>query len=355
MIVSTPEKDNFTDFEKLLSDCLSSLDSEAYQDVDYFLNRGGVKFEDDLLNHMNMHAKGTLFSGKIKKISGQKFPDIVAWINQNKGYGVEVKTSKLNHWKTTGNSIFESTRVSNIERVYMFFGKLADPIQFKYKKYQDCLYDVAITHSPRYLIDMEIDSKETIFSKVGVEYEQLRQLENPFAPIKEYYKREILKKGEEVWWVDNEESNISSLAIRAWSNLENKDQELLINTAMILFPEIFSKSQDKFNRVATWLIMHHGVINPSLRDTFSAGGKKEIIINNIPYTVPAIFNRLQTRINNIIDLLENIDPKLLEYYWETTLENNLLAQWVKLASIQSYTMLPSHHTLIEEMVMEQLK
>ncbi|WP_212744209.1 hypothetical protein [Maribacter sp. ACAM166] len=55
-------------------------------------------------------AVGSEFENSIELIGGQKFPDIVA----KKFYGIEVKTTTQNHWKTTGNSVLESTRVDDV-------------------------------------------------------------------------------------------------------------------------------------------------------------------------------------------------------------------------------------------------
>jgi len=74
---------------------------------------------------------GTIFENQIELVSGQKFPDIVAYINQNKAFGVEVKTTKQKKWKSTGSSIFEGTRVPNVENIYLLFGKGCVSFQLK--------------------------------------------------------------------------------------------------------------------------------------------------------------------------------------------------------------------------------
>jgi hypothetical protein len=37
------------------------------------------------------------------------------------------KTTTKNHWKTTGNSVLEGTRIDSVERIFMLFAKLASP------------------------------------------------------------------------------------------------------------------------------------------------------------------------------------------------------------------------------------
>ena len=67
-------------------------------------------------------------ANEVKLISGQRFPDIIA----NEYYGVEVKSTKADYWKSTGSSIVETTRVENVDDIYMLFGKLGGNIpEFK--------------------------------------------------------------------------------------------------------------------------------------------------------------------------------------------------------------------------------
>ena len=77
------------------------------------VDRGGNPLEDDVKSALEECAIGTPFENTIEKISGQKFPDIVA----AKFYGVEVKSTKENHWTSTGSSILETTRVADVENI----------------------------------------------------------------------------------------------------------------------------------------------------------------------------------------------------------------------------------------------
>ena len=155
-------------------------------------------------------AVGTVFENSIELIGGQKFPDIVA----KKYYGIELKTTTQNHWKTTGNSVLESTRVDDVERIFMLFAKLASPIEFRCRPYEEVLSEVVVTHSPRYLIDINLEQGKTIFDKIKMPYDTLRKKESPIKPIVDYYKSK-LKPGEELWWMDAENnSKPSSIVIK---------------------------------------------------------------------------------------------------------------------------------------------
>src|SRR5690554_5148707 len=144
----------------------------------------GRNLEPYVRDVMTDLAVGTPFEDSIELIGGQKFPDIIA----KKYYGVEIKTTTKNHWRTTGNSIMESTRIEDVERIYMLFGKLGAPIKFKSRIYQECLAEVVVTHSPRYLIDMNLEEGNTIFDKINTPYDILRRSESPAKPIINYYR-----------------------------------------------------------------------------------------------------------------------------------------------------------------------
>ena len=65
----------------------------------------GSKLEDKVVEVLRQCAVDTCFEHQIMKYSGQRFPDIVV----GGYYGVEVKTTKYNHWKSTGSSVAEGT------------------------------------------------------------------------------------------------------------------------------------------------------------------------------------------------------------------------------------------------------
>ena len=321
MIVA--HNNDYNVFKIILSNSVARLRSDSKLRSDYYLSRGGVSLEKDVYEFINESAKKTVFSGNIELISGQRFPDIVAYVNANKAYGIEVKTTKSNKWKSTGSSIFEGTRVDDVKNIHLVFGKLSDPIEFRYRRYEECLYDVAITHSPRYLIDMETSLNESIFSKVGVEYDVIRNLENPFKPIKNYFRKK-LKKGEDLWWIDNNDESVRDLGVRLWGNLKQNRKEELRILALAYFPSLLGTESKKYARLATWLVSQFGIVNHALRDTFTAGGK--VKINSVEF--PKIFKHLTENLEKIFANINNIDNDDLCYYWEVELPiDNPVAIW----------------------------
>lgn len=70
----------------------------------------------------------------------------------------------------------------------LVIGKLgSNPPEFHCRPYQQVLYDIAVTHSPRYLINMELQEGETIVDKMNTTYDEFRTTENNIAKVREYH------------------------------------------------------------------------------------------------------------------------------------------------------------------------
>ena len=287
MIISHTPKPYQQDFEQLLLQSEETILAFSKETSNFATQYAGTKLEDLLFENMNNHAKGTIFSSSIEKISGHYFPDIIAGYPVNRFFGVEVKTTTQNHWTTTGNSILESTRRSNIDNIYLFFGKLGGSVEFKTRLYQDCLMDVAVTHQPRYRIDMNLERGNTIFDKINIDYDSLRNSPNPVKEFSKRYKEYILKPGEEVWWLDTDSKleELQAPIIRILNLLSKKEQLDLLAEAFVLFPEVFTPvgiDKGKYNRFSTWLVKNHSIVCSNVRDFFSAGGRKNIDGVSVP-------------------------------------------------------------------------
>lgn len=288
MLVANNPKPSLYEFASLMKRTDNFLNNDALHRRSYYYSKSGSPLEDDVKVALDKCAKGTPFEGTIEKISGQYFPDIVA----AKLYGVEVKSTKEDHWKSTGSSILESTRVSSVERIYMTFGKLGgNPIQFLSKPYEQCLYGIAVTHMPRYLIDMQTPKNETIFSKMGISYDELRKMDNPIAPVAKYY-RSQLKAGESLWWAGEvpTSEDVVPVKIRMWDSLSQNEKNYYISIGLLNYPEIFAGEYDKY---ALWLASI-GILNTHIRDLFSAGGKYGIILSSGEFKrFPSIYSRVE--------------------------------------------------------------
>lgn len=325
MVISKNPQPNNEVFLRLLSSTLAALQSESKKRQKEYLGLIGNKLESVVADVMTSKAIGTPFENTIELISGQRFPDIIA----KKYYGVEVKTTTQDHWTTTGNSVLEGTRVDGIERIYMFFGKMCSPVEFRCRPYEECLSEVVVTHSPRYLINMELASGETIFDKLSIPYDELRKYTNPIKPIIEYY-RQFLNPGEQVWWMDQEEPKSTGLIIKLWNNLPVTTRREIMIKSMVFFPEIFSNRPDKFNKVAVWLVNALGVVCPNIRDVFTAGGQGIISWDEKRYSrVPKIIVKMADSLSEISMILSHTDKEVLRDYWDVKIKDRK-STWIEL-------------------------
>ncbi len=323
----------FDDFMKMTE---NAFNEKAKCDIQKFKKCEGKELEIVTEKILKEIAPSTPFrSEDIMLVSGARFPDIQA----GRYYGIEVKSTKSNTWSSTGSSIIESTRIPDISNIYMLFGKLGgDYAEFRCRPYEECLSNIAVTHSPRYLIDMTLadNNNQTIFNKMQVDYDTFRLLneKEKIHYVREYYKN-TRRKHEMPWWIDCENSEEStSMMIRFFCDLDIYEKEDIISRALILFPEIFEKNSDKYKRTALWMCSRYSIINSSLRDVFSAGGKVTKIGGiSFKKAVPQILHTLYLHKNIIIQLLNNPDKKLCDDicdFWETkNLPNNLYDFWIK--------------------------
>ena len=349
MIISANSEPHRKEFNVLLNSTITELNSHAKKSAKTVSVLAGNKLEPYVKDVMIDLAVGTPFENSIECIGGQKFPDIIA----KKYYGIEVKTTTQNHWKTTGNSVLESTRVDNVERIFMLFAKLASPIEFRCRAYEECLSEVVVTHSPRYLIDMNLEKGKTIFDKIKMPYDTLRKKDNPIKPIVDYYKTK-LKPGEDLWWMDQDNSRASNIVIKTWSNLSAKEKEIIKNKAMVYFPELFSNSGDKFGRLAIWLVTREGVVCHNLRDSFTAGGKGQILIGRKIYkNIPRILINLFNNLSYIIETITETSAIELTEYWNIkTNDKKKISDWIELVSNQSKKITDAKHLNVKQMLLE---
>jgi hypothetical protein len=348
MIVSINPHPHKDIFNTLLSSTTAELNNHAQKSAKKISQLLGRNLEPYVRDIMTEQAVGTVFENSIELIGGQKFPDIVA----NRFYGIEVKTTTQNHWKTTGNSVLEGTRVDSVERIFMLFAKMADPIEFRSRAYEEVLAEVVVTHSPRYLIDMNLEIGKTIFDKIKMPYDELRGQENPIRPIVDYYKSK-LKPGEELWWMDaDNNSKPSNFIIRIWSNLSPEEREELKSRAMVYFPELFGNGNDKFGRLAIWLVTREATVCPNVRDLFTAGGRGDLILDNKLYNnVPRIILNLFSNFPNIMQvLLDTSAPELSEYWGVKTIEKNKIGTWIEMVSHHASRIHDARHLDIENML-----
>lgn len=347
MIYSDNRKPGIEEFRKLVDRATRYLNQDAEKRTSYYLGRNGQKLEDDVMDALNKCAGGTEFDGTIKKVSGQKFPDIVA----AKYYGLEVKSSKGNKWVTLGGSVNESTREPDVERIFLLFGQLVDPVTFVSKPYEECISDVVVTHYPRYKIDMELSEGDTIFDKMGTTYDELRREENPVNLIVQHYKKN-LREGESVWWIDSQQeaaiAENASMTVRLWKMLSEEERKKLVVDGFIRFPEILSSTTSKYGRFSLWILTRHCVVSTNTRDAFTAGGKASVETKTGVYKrMPKVFSNLNALKDEIRTRIPEIPSAELEESWKTTeISDERLEQWIDIVTEEATSKLANIRELM---------
>jgi hypothetical protein len=269
---------------------------------------------------------------------GHGFPDIIIEGFDGNKYGIEVKSSTGtgNTWRINGNSILGTTRVPGLRKTMIIFGRLrgADSI-FRAKEYEKSISNVVVTHSPRYLIDLDIEEGNGFFEKSELSYEEISNSDQPIKRITDYFTR----IGQTAWWL----AESTPAAIQMFTNLTNVQQCKLMGYAFAHFTEIFSNKSTKFNRLSRWLASENSIIDPALRDRFTAGGKADVILSSVVYKqLPRIYTRLLTYRKYVLNELSCADVARLSDDWGQTPESNeedRVEQWATLVA----SMIPDEH------------
>ena len=336
------KKERLEAFSHLLEDTTLVLKDKAQHNADYFRNNSGELLEDVVLESMQYFADKYTFDKKnFRKAKKQHFPDIIT----GDFFGVEVKSTIKNSWQSIGSSIVESLREEDVEKVFLMFGKLSpNNVDFRCKPYEDCLYDISVTHSPRYQIDMDIDADQTIFSKMGVKYDAFREMSNQIEIVRDYYRNKYKKENlnQMPWWIGDEkesshlpkslESNMGFL--RLSKDLDVESLNYLKACTFILFPEVLGNNRlTKYNRAALWWCKRHSVINPRFRDGFTASGQISIYVDGklrwerCPHIIGTFLE--------VSEIIRNVFPELTEdiMYYSDYFTNNefLFESWKRTA------------------------
>jgi hypothetical protein len=321
MIFAEKSEPNEKVFLELLEETKSSLISILSAKT---TKPNSLEFESLVCDVMSERAVGTEYEDTIRQTGVSAFPDIIA-----KGYfGVEVKMTIKDHWKSVGNSVLESLRIEGVERIFIMFGKFGGALDIKYRLYQECLPTISVTHSPRYQIDMNLPDGHTIFDKMGVSYDNLRKSGNTIQKVKNYF-RTILQEGEGLWWIDDE-SEAPSPIIKQLRTLDANSKLKFKVQSLIYFPELY-RNRANYDRAAAFLITEFGAVSASLRDEFSAGGRQDLLVADEIHSVPQIISQLYEYASEISKEIYNLDESLLKYYWKTDfLESDRLQQWKNL-------------------------
>lgn len=318
-------------FDSLIDKALEFLSQDCIQHPEQY-RKSGEDFEpcvkvavDYAIESLGLDANVDYTPG------GHGFPDIVIESDDGSKFGIEVKSSSGtgNTWKINGNSVLGSTRVPGIQKNIIIFGKVrgANSI-FRAKEYDKCIANVVVTHSPRYLIDLDIEEGDSFFDRSNLSYSEISHSDQPIKLITDYF----LSIGQTAWWL----AESTPAAIQMFGKLPKSEQNRLMGYAFSHFVEIFSNSGTKFYRYMSWLASENSIIDPALRDRFTAGGKANVELANVIYEkLPRIFSNLHDYRRYVLNELENADLQVLAEDWGIQPHHELngrIEQWLNLTA-----------------------
>ena len=281
------------EFEHLLNEVVERLSEDVNADKSY--HEAGA-FQNRVLRVMQdiAHKSGIQINPTNHP---HAFPDIKA-----NGFGVEVKSTRQDTWDATANSVLETMRDSDVQQVYVVFGKMGGMPGVRWRRYEDSIHHVRISHAPRFVVGMDTPAGKSLFDTIGISYEDFA-VKNPTEKMNEVrkYARSRLKPGERLWWL--EEDHSVDFRLRRYQELSAPEKRQVRADCAVLCPEIVGPrgQADKYSAAVKFAASYHGIWLS--RDAFTAGS-----VGGFPNSLNAI--QLE-----MLKAFRELDRGLFEEYW----------------------------------------
>ena len=289
-------------------------------------------------------ASASAFESRVREVASRHLPDVPvdfephpqAFPDIELGeFGIEVKFSTGDTWRSVANSILETNRIGTVGHVYIVFGKMGGTPDVRWSRYEECVMHVRTSHVPRFEIEMGTETPLFRPQELGVGYDDFRQLPmNKKMQFVRDYARQRLKPGERLWWLEDEMDDAHSLPIQArlYTKLSKSEQTRYRAEAVLLCPRIVESgtSRDKYDDVVLFLLTYHGVLCHQARDLFSAGSVANP--NNDDKGGLYIERSLKLIEDDIVDAALRMDDALFREYWgRSVAPEDRIDEWLKLA------------------------
>ena len=323
-------------FEKLLDDLVATLTREVRADTKL---RAPSCFEDKVRSDLQVALRARGFNANLDA-RPQTFPDMVYM-----QFGIEVKFTHSDSWRSIANSVFEGSRDRHVEYIYIVYGKMGGMPEVRWSRYEDCVIHVRTSHVPRF--EIEIGAKESLFAKFKISYEEFRRLS--IAEKMQYirkYAKSRLKPGERLWWLEDKPESAQQhsleLGVQLYMALDQEEKRRLRAEAALLCPWVVkpSRAKKKYDDAAMYLLTYRGVLCPQARDLFSAGSvamraDKTRGGNYILRALRDIEAEMQKAANELDEAL------FVEYWGYSVSPERRIAEWLKLADKYAKDWTPS--------------
>lgn len=319
---------NKSDFERLLDVCCGTLTHEArksgFSSSGQFENRVREVLDDLLKDEAALRVDFTP--------PPQQFPDIALG-----EFGVEVKFTISDTWKSIANSILESQRAPGVKYIYIVFGKMGGKPEVRWGDYEKSVVHVRTSHVPRFEVELpsvESERRESLFESMGISYDAFMALDiqGKMKYVREYARRK--HPGERLWWIDDTNGDEHTLPanIRLYTNLSPTEKLQMRAEAVLLCPSILKsgRSRNKYDDVVMFMLSYHGVLCHQARDLFSAGS----VANPANDDNGGLYiqRALELLEDEIVDASKRLPDALFAEYWgENVPQAKRLQFWLRKA------------------------
>ncbi|NOT84965.1 MAG: restriction endonuclease [Methylococcaceae bacterium] len=268
----------------------------------------------------------------------QAFPDIAVG-----RFGIEVKFTLNDTWRSIANSVLETNRIESVEKVYLVFGKMGGTPEVRWGDYEKSVIHVRTSHVPRF--EVELFASRSLFDLMGVSYDVFRVL--PMAEKMLHirtYARARLKRGERLWWLEDtpDADHVLPIQARLYTSLTTAEKTTLRAEAALLCPGIVEsgRARNKYDDVVLYLLTYHGVVCHQARDLFSAGSvaNPENDDTGGVYIERAL-KLIETEMRDAS--LRMDDALFVEYWGESVPPEHRIRRWVQKADLLARDWIPS--------------
>ncbi len=332
------------EFEQILDRCCAQLTHEA-QSINFSTSS---QFENRVREVLhNLTLDDTSFEIDFNP-SPQAFPDIAMG-----EYGVEVKFTLADTWRSVANSVLETQRIEAVKHIYIVFGKMGGVPEVRWGEYEKSVIHVRTSHVPRFEVELlseKVAVKQPLFEQMGIKYDDFRKLnmQEKMRHIRTYA-RKIHPDGR-LWWIEDKDADEHTVPIQArlYTNLTLEEKTRLRAEAALLCPNIVKsgRSRNKYDDMVLYLLTYHGVLCHQARDLFSAGSVANpqnddeggIYIERALKLIEAEMREASLRMD---------DALFVEYWGESVAPEKRINRWLVKADEVAQGWIPSKSLFLE--------
>lgn len=335
---------NKSEFEDILDRCCERLTAEA--------RASGFKTSAQFENRVrgvlhNLTADDNSFEIDFNP-PPQAFPDIAMG-----EYGVEVKFTLNDTWRSIANSVLETQRVDEVKHIYIVFGKMGGLPEVRWGEYEESVIHVRTSHVPRFEVELAVNkevAKEPLFKQMGIAYDDFRKLDmqDKMRYIRAYA-RKIHPDGR-LWWVEDAgtDEHTTPVQARLYTNLSVEEKTRLRAEAALLCPNIVKsgRTRNKYDDMVLYLLTYHGVLCHQARDLFSAGS----VANPKNDDAGGIYIERALKLieKDMREAAARMDDALFVEYWgESVAPENRIKRWLEKADELAQDWIPSRSLFVD--------